>query len=348
MAILNLMSLQIPWDTIKNAGAFIFVLGLIVFIHELGHYTVAKINKMHVYQFQIGFGPKLLKLKGKETTYAIGIIPLGGMVDLREDDKDTENLRSFGAKKPWQRLLVILAGAFMNFVLAYVIIIGIFFHLGSPTGTSTLGEVPQGRPAYEAGLRTGDVISHIDGQAIGGWSDITDIIVQDEKTSFEVTYRRQGNSYTTDIAGDLDIDGNYRIGIVQSYEKNLKEAFINGSKRFKDDSTGMIGGFAKLVTGKVKLETVSGPVGIYKIVGEVAERDSMVDLMYLAAILSINIGIFNLLPIPALDGGRAVFILYEMIMRKPVNKEKEAFVHFVGMVFLLLTMVALVVKDLRM
>lgn len=348
MAILEMINLEIPWGTLKNIVAFVFVLGLLVFIHELGHFTVAKLNKIHVYQFCIGLGPKLIKYKGKETTYAICALPVGGMVDLREDDNDPENLRSFAAKKPWQRLLVIVAGAFMNFVLAYIIIVVIFMQMGSPSESNTLGGVPENMPAYEAGLREGDTIVKIDDQVITTWLDITNVVVQSEISEFDITYVRKGVENTIKIEAYLEQDNKYRIGVTQMYERNFSKDFSYGSKRFISDGKGMIDGFVQLITGKVDANQVSGPVGIYKIVGTVADRNDFSQLMYFAALLSINLGIFNLLPFPFLDGGRAVFIIYEMITRKPIHKDKEAFVHFIGMVALMLLMVVLVVKDLGM
>ena len=348
MAILNLIFINIPWDVIRNIGAFIFVLGLLVLVHELGHFTVAKLNNMHVYQFCIGLGPKLIKFKGKETTYAICALPIGGMVDLREDENDPENLRSFSAKKPWQRLLVIVAGAFMNFVLAIILMIGIFSTIGFPTDSNELGEVPQNLPSYQAGLRPGDKIISIEGKEVNEWDDITDIVVQESKSTFKVVYSRNGIENEVTIQAYLDQDGYYKIGVGPVYKKNFFEAVKYGFEDFLDKSTLIFDGFIQLITRQIDPDAVSGPVGIYKQVGEVAESNDFRNLLYFTALLSINLGIFNLLPFPFLDGGRAVFIIYEIIMRKPVDREKEAFVHFLGMVALMVLMVVLVFKDLNL
>lgn len=333
-------------EIIKNLAAFIFVLGLLVMIHELGHFTVAKWNKMHVYQFCIGLGPKIFKYQGKETLYAICLLPIGGMVDLREDEDDVENKRSFAGKKPYQRLMVILAGAIMNFILAYVIIVTIFFSEALPT--TVIGELSEDKPAIEAGLELGDKIITINDEDIKYWNDITTHIALSGDTTFQVQVERDGQVLDYTIEGYKDTDGYYKVGIGPEFSKSFTLAIKYGTYDFMDKSTLIFDAFIDLITRKVDASQVSGPVGIYKQVGEVAQTNDIRNLMYFTALLSINLGIFNLLPFPFLDGGRAIFILYEMIMRKPVNKEKEAFVHFVGMVLLLSLMVVLIFKDLRM
>lgn len=333
---------------IQNIIAFLFVLGILIFVHELGHFTLAKLNKMHVYQFCLGLGPKLIKYKGKETTYAICALPIGGMVDLREDENDVENVRSFAAKKPWQRLLVILAGAFMNFVLAFVLIVALHFSVGMPSDANVLGEVNEDLPAYEAGLRSGDAIVEVNGQAVNTWDDVIESIVLSGNSEFEITYSRENVLSTKVIQGIEGSDGYFRIGIAPEYKKDFVSALKTGSSDFVDKSTLIFETFIDLITGKMDPQMVSGPVGIYKQVGQVAETNDFRNLLYFTALLSVNLGIFNLLPFPFLDGGRAIFIIYEMIFRKPFNKEKEAFVHFLGMVALMVLMVVLVVKDIGM
>lgn len=331
-------------EVVRNIVAFLFVLGLLVFVHEFGHFVVAKLNKMHVYQFCLGLGPKLIKYKGKETTYAICALPIGGMVDLREDENDVENVRSFSSKKPWQRLVVILAGAFMNFVLAYVLIVTIFFTEALPT--TTIGDLTTGRPAVMAGMQIGDKIVSINGENIKYWNDITENIAYSDETQFNITIERDSEEINYVINGYLDDDNYYKIGVGPSFEKDTGTALQYATHDFFDKSTLIFDGFVDLITRKIDPSNVSGPVGIYKQVGMVAETNDIKNLLYFAALLSINLGIFNLLPIPFLDGGRACFIIYELIMRKPINKDKEAFVHFMGMVALLLLMVVLVYKDL--
>jgi len=331
-------------EMIRSAAAFIFVIGIMVLVHELGHFTVAKLNKIHVYQFCIGLGPKIFKYKGKETTYAICLFPIGGMVDLREDENDLTNERSFSSKKPYQRLLVILAGAFMNFVLAYVLIVGIF--LTEPLPTTTIGTLAPDLPAIEAGIEVGDTIVEINGNEIKFWNDVTNNIAFSKDTKFEVKIDRDGQEIVYNLDGHLNEDGYYMIGVGTLMEKRPELAFAYGWNDFLDKSTMIVDGFVQLITRQIDPSAVSGPVGIFKQVGEVAQTNNMKNLLYFTALLSINLGIFNLLPFPFLDGGRACFIIYEMVVRKPINKDKEAFVHFIGMVALLVLMVVLVFKDL--
>lgn len=330
-------------ELLRTPLAVVFVLGIMIFIHELGHFVTAKLNNMHVYQFMIGFGPKIFKYQGKETLYSVCLLPFGGMVDLREDENDPTNTRSFSSKKPYQRLMVILAGAFMNFVLAYVFIVGIY--LTEPFPTTTIGELAPDMPAMVAGIEVDDTIVSINGEAINYWTDIRNNIAYSDETSFLVEVDRDGELLTFTMSGDR-IDGEMRIGIVPTFEKNPSLAFSYGFKDFIDKSTMIIDGFRGLASGEIGFDKVSGPVGIIRQVGEVAETNNFKNILYFTAILSINLGIFNLIPFPFLDGGRALFIFIEMIRRKPIDKDKEAYVHFAGMVVLLGLMVVLVFKDL--
>jgi len=330
-------------EIIRNVATFIFVIGLLVFIHELGHFVVAKLNGMYVYQFVLGFGPKILKYQGEETTYAISLFPLGGFVDLREDESDPTNERSFASKKPIQRLVVIIAGVIMNFILAYVLIVGIF--MTEPLPTNTIGELATGMPAVESGLAVGDEIISINGEKVKYWNDVTNNIAFSDDETFEVLVKRNDEEIAFSIQGIVS-DGYMKIGIAPTFDKNISLALEHGWRDFLDKSTMIFDGFVQLITRQIDPDKISGPVGIYQQVAQVAETNNFKNVLYFTALLSINLGIFNLLPFPALDGGRAVFILYEMIFRKPVEKEKEAFVHFVGMIFLFGLMGVLIVKDL--
>jgi len=332
-------------EVIRTPLAVVFVLGIMIFVHELGHFVTAKLNNMHVYQFMIGFGPKIFKYQGKETLYSVCLLPFGGMVDLREDESDPTNARSFSNKKPYQRLMVILAGAFMNFVLAYVFIVGIF--LTEPFPTTTIGELAPDMPAAVAGMAVDDTIVTINGETIEYWTDIRNNIAYSDETSFEVLVDRDGQLLTFTMVGERT-EGEMRIGIVPTFENNPSLAFSYGFRDFLDKSTMILDGFRGLVSGEVGFDQVSGPVGIVKQVGQVAQTNNFKNILYFTAILSINLGIFNLLPVPFLDGGRAVFILVELIRRKPIDKDKEAYVHFAGMVLLVGLMIVLVFKDLVM
>ncbi len=329
---------------LTNILAFIIVIGIIILIHELGHFTVAKLNGMYVYQFCIGLGPKLLKYQGKETLYSICLFPVGGMVDLREDEEDSENTRSFSAKKPYQRLLVILAGVFMNFVLAFILILGLNFNKELPT--TVVAEAINGYPAYEAGIKVGDQIISVNNEKVSSWNDIQKNILFSGKKEFNIKVLRGAVEKNITVRGK--VDGPYvKIGIKPELKRGFFYSMKYSSEDFLSKSTLIFDGFKRLILGKISPKEISGPVGIYKQVGEVA-KTNIKNLIYFTALLSINLGIFNLLPFPFLDGGRAVFIIYEMIAGHPVKKEREAFVHFIGMLVLLILTIVLVFKDLWM
>jgi regulator of sigma E protease len=325
-----------------TAVSFIFVFGLIVFFHEFGHFIFARLNGVTVHEFSLGMGPKIISKQGKETLYALRVFPIGGFVRMEgeEDESDVEG--SFSTKKPLSRFLIIAAGPLMNFLLSIVLFIIIFSIAGIPS--NVIGSFTEDSPAYEAGLQSGDEILEINNVEIKSWNDVNinignssdevNIIVKRGETVIEKSF----------LATTEEGTGRIVIGIYSKLTKNPIKVVVHSISQVGFLTKEIFKFFAKLPFGGLNEGSVVGPVGIVNLVGQAAER-SILDVLFLAAYISINLGIVNLLPIPALDGGRLLFIIFEIFRGKPVNPEKENFVHLVGFVILLSLMAFLVVKD---
>lgn len=346
--------------------SFIVVLGILIFIHEFGHYITAKLSDIRVEEFALGFGPKLISQQWGETVYSIRAIPLGGFCNMTgefvpdedDDDEDIEiyneakaNGRCFHQKSMWKRFAVIFMGPFMNFMLAILIFFLIFNFAGVPATTSNqpvIGELDPSRPASEAGLIPGDRIVEIEGQRINTWEDMTSIIHNSETEPLEIVISRDGQNMTFNITPvhneemDVNIIGIYpqvvreNIGFIDS----IGRSFVQGWRVF----TLTISGFVQMISNR-SMEGLGGPVMIASIIGQAA-RNGIINVMNWTAIISINLGIINLLPLPALDGGRILFIAIELVRGKPIDPKKEGFVHLVGFVLLMILMLFIIYNDI--
>ncbi|MFO7814841.1 MAG: RIP metalloprotease RseP [Halanaerobiales bacterium] len=346
--------------------SFIIVLGILIFIHEFGHYITAKLSDIRVEEFALGFGPKLLSKKRGETVYSIRMIPLGGFCNMTgefvpDEDEDSESLeiyneakakgRCFHQKSIWKRFAVIFMGPLMNFMLAVVIFFLIFNIAGLPTSTSNqpiIGELDPSRPASEAGLLPGDEIIEIEDNQVETWGEMTEIIHNSEMKPLEITVRRDNDTLTYNIEPERNEE--MGVNIIGVYPKVVREniGFFRSIQRSVGQTwnviTLTITGFAQMIS-KRSMEGVGGPVMIASIIGQAA-RNGVINVMNWMAIISINLGIINLLPIPALDGGRILFIGIELLRGKPVDPKKEGFVHLVGFILLMILMLFIIYNDI--
>lgn len=346
-----------------TALAIVFVLGTMIIVHELGHYGVAKLFGVKVLEFSFGFGPKLLGYQGKETLYALRIIPLGGYVklygmDAEVDEKGNEVLasssdpRSFMNKPVWQRMAVIAAGPIMNFILAIVLFICVFAYMGIPTQDSgnAIGTLIQDKPAAAAGLQPGDKILAVNGETTPDWTALTGAIHSkpDQVLSLTLERAESGEQQILDIKTELDPQtGNGIIGVypVTTYaHASILQAAGLGIERTFDFTKYVIVAVVQMVTGKIPAD-VGGPVMIAQVIGEGAEQ-GLADLLSLTGVLSIQLGLLNLFPIPALDGSRLVFLFLEGVRGRPLNPEKENMIHLVGFVLLMALMLVITYKDI--
>jgi regulator of sigma E protease len=342
---------------IINILLFVLILGIIVFIHEFGHFIFAKWNGVYVYEFALGMGPKICGFKKGETEYNLRAIPIGGFCQLAGEDLDTDDDKKIPKekrlqnKKAWQRFLIMLFGPMNNFILAVILIFLIGLIWGGSTMDPVINKVEKNSAAYEAGLRSKDKVISINKNKVETSDDISlYLAIAGEKKTSTVVVERNNKKYTFKVKPKkVKEDGKdvYRYGIVmkQKKTKGLLNAFTYTYKKTKSIFKQMFITIGYLFTGRVKLNQLSGPVGIYSVVGE-QRSAGIASLIYLTAFLSINVGVINLLPIPAFDGGHILFIIIEKIKGSPVKPELENKIHTVFLILLMLLMLVITFNDI--
>lgn len=336
---------------------FIVILGTIVSVHEFGHFLFAKLSKTYVYEFSIGMGKKIFgrKKEGSETEFCVRAIPLGGYVMIAGEDTLDESIpadRQMCNKGFFQRFMILFAGAFFNFIFAFIILFVSALIYGSVTTKPFIGDVNVDYPAYVAGIEKGDLVLSINGTKISNW-DRGLIMLQTtdgKAVTFEVM-KVDGTIKKYEITPILETDeeGNeaYKFGISTFNEKEY--GFVNSLEYAVNKTISLFESMwdtiKYLFTGRVGVNQLSGPVGIYSIVDSQAE-EGLESLLYLVAYLSINVGLINLLPLPAFDGGRILFLFIEKIFRKPVSKKVEGIIHTIGFFLILLLLAYVTLNDI--
>lgn len=328
-----------------TAFVAIIVFGILVLIHELGHFTVAKIVGIKVHEFAIGMGPKLVHIRKGETEYSIRALPLGGYVRMEGEDEKSDDLRSFNNKPVLARIAVIFAGPFMNFILSIALFTIIFYSIGAPT--TKIKKVIDQSPAQIAGIQGGDIVYSINGQKMDTWQKIIDTISSSQEESINITVIRNGDEIEKTVKITRNVDTNRAtIGIETTIEKSIGASIRNGFVAIKAITADILGFLKGLITRESNAAgEVMGPVGIISLVGQVA-KTGWLDVVNLTAVLSVNLGLMNLLPIPALDGSRIMFLLAEILRGKPVDPEKEGMIHLIGFGILITLMLFVTYKDL--
>lgn len=332
----------------------IVIFGFIVFFHEFGHFILARKNGITVGEFWIGMGPTIVSKQIGETKYCLKLLPIGGACMMGEDEEEYDLPGSFNSKKPWQRISVIAAGPIFNFILAFICSFVFISFVGYDR--PVLGGVLENMPAAEAGLQKGDEILSINGRRTYLFRDISAYNQLHQGEYMELVIQRDGERHTVELATKEDEDGYYYMGIQGSpYEKgtvldNLKYSMYE--VRYWIITT--VESVGQLVTGKIGMNQLSGPVGVIDAVDHAYQESRseggflvMLNMLRIAILLSANLGVMNLLPLPALDGGRLVFLFLELIRGKRVPPEKEGYVHLAGMVFLLGLMAVILFNDLK-
>ena len=325
------------------------MLGLIIFVHELGHFLTAKFFKMPVSEFSIGMGPQVFSLDTKETTYSFRAIPIGGYVNIEGMEVGSQVENGFNSKPAYQRLIVLFAGVFMNFLTAFLII----FSIAQMTGKiefedkAIIGALVKGG-ANEKVLKVDDKILELDGKKIALWADIPEVTKEAlDKEEISALIERDGKEEKLILKLTKDEENNRAVLGISPKSKKTNLSFAESLNFAKNSFISIlkdtVGGLFTLFSGKADLKEISGPVGILKVVGEVS-KFGWTSIASLAVILSINIGVLNLLPIPALDGGRIIFVLLELF-RIRVNKKWEEKLHKFGMVVLLFFILLISVND---
>ncbi|MFV0637204.1 RIP metalloprotease RseP [Mitsuokella sp. WILCCON 0060] len=337
---------------VLTIAAAIFVFGLLVLVHELGHFVTAKMTGMRVDEFAIGFGPKLVSFQHGETVYSIRAIPLGGFNDIAGMDPENNDAGSRGyCEKPvGSRMIVILAGSIMNFILPLILFFGIFFFAGvsTPNPEPILGTVLAGKPAAEAGLQNGDRVLAIDGQPISSWSEFVDGVKDNTGNPVDLTIQRGEATFDAEVTPTYDSSTKRAmVGVMGSV--NTRYPGLVESASLAVQKTGAILYMMVDALYKIILELsgaeLAGPIGVAQMAGEVAQM-GFVPLLNFAAFLSLNLGIVNLFPIPALDGGHFLTLCVEAVRGKPLSPAALRYTQNVGIVLLLLLMILATKNDI--
>jgi len=343
---------------------FIFVLGILIFFHELGHFLVAKFFDVKVLKFSLGFGPKLAGKRIGETEYLVSFIPLGGYVKmLGESDDDAETLtpederRSFSNQHVLKRMAIVGAGPFFNLFLALLIFCTFYIAAGNQVRLPEIGQVTENSPAYHAGLLKGDVITSIDGKTIEKWSDIRDGVQGSAGRTLEITVKRNEALLVFTVVPETSMVKNI-------FGEEVKSALIGivDSGKFKTIALGPLDAIkegllrtwvitkltcltiVKLFQRVVPIKTLGGPILIGQLTGQLAQ-ENFTYLIPFMAVISINLGILNLLPVPILDGGLIIFLLIELFIGKPLSIKKRDVAQKVGLFLLIMLMAVVIYND---
>jgi regulator of sigma E protease len=340
----------------------IIVLGILIFVHELGHFLLAKRLGVGVLTFSLGFGPKLIGRRFGETQYQISAVPLGGFVKLigenpEEEVKEEDRHRSFSAAPIWKRALIISAGPFFNFFLAVALFstINLF---GIPYLPSKIGEVSPGLPAERAGLKKEDLVLSIDGKEVSKWDDLSKMIRNSNGKDLLIKVKRNGEILEIKITPKLSTQKNlfgeeiqtFIIGITPSDEIIVQkvgplEAMSKGLSQTWYGIKLTVVTIVKLIERVIPAKTIGGPILIAQLAGEQARR-GFLSLVLFTAILSINLGVINLFPIPILDGGHFLFLGLEAVLRRPISIKKMEIAQQIGLIFIILLMLFAFYNDL--
>ena len=336
---------------------FAFVLGITVLIHEFGHFLFAKRAGIYVYEFSIGMGPKLFGFhrKNDETVYSIRLLPIGGYVSMAGEEIDADDdvpvEKRLYAKTWGQRFMTIVAGVLFNFLLAIVIFFIIALVVGATQNTVYVGSVDQDLPAGEY-LDEGDIITNINGKKITSPDYLSlQLALIEPSSELEITVKKENGdtkSYTI-VPSKVTIDGQetykYGFGITTEVEKGLLPAIEYAFVKTYNLLEQMVLIIFYLFTGQLGLNALSGPIGIFNVVGQSAEA-GFINVVYLIGYISVNVGFINILPIPAFDGGRLLFLIIEKIKGKPVSPKVENTIHAIGFALLILLMLIVTWNDI--
>lgn len=343
---------------------FVCVLGILIFFHELGHFLVAKFFKVKVLTFSLGFGPKLIRRRWGETEYAVSALPLGGYVKMlgEENDDDDEALspedaaRSFGAQTVGRRLAIVTAGPLFNLLLAVFVFIVFYMFAGAQVMTSEVGQVTPGSPAHTAGIQKGDTIIAVGDTPISNWPEIRSAVADHMDRAMEITVIREGGvrsftlqaeiSSTTNIFGEdvkTPLIGVVAAGNYQHVSLGPLQAVTEGVGRTWEITKLTVMTVVKLFQRILPFDTIGGPIMIGQLTGQLAQ-ESLLYLIPFIAVISVNLFILNLLPIPVLDGGLIVFLLIEAVTGRPMSGRKKEYAQKFGL-FLLLSLMAVVIYN---
>ncbi len=347
--------------------SFILVLGLLIFVHELGHFLFAKLFRVRVLKFSLGFGPKIAGKVIGETEYVISALPLGGFVKMFGENPDEQEMddgdknASFAHKPVWQRFMIVLAGPLFNLFFSVLLFFMVFIFVGVPTpvDTTRIGKVTVDSAAENAGLETDDVILEINSRPTLSWLDVLNGVKGSEGRELSVVVQRGSERLQLKVTPKIDsvknvfgeeVEKRFMIGIVKADELTYTRKTLIESMQTALAQTWMyisltVMGFVKLFQRVIPASEIGGPILIAQIAGE-QMKAGWVNLFYFMGLLSINLGFLNLLPVPVLDGGHLVFLTIEGIMRKPMNERAQIFAQQIGIGLLTTLMIFVFYNDI--
>ena len=347
--------------------SFIVCLGILIFVHELGHFLFAKLFKVRVLKFSLGFGPKIFSKIVGETEYQLSALPLGGYVKMFGENPDehegaaSDKEASFAHKKVWQRFMIVFAGPAFNLMFSLVLFFFVFFFMGLPDSrdTTKIGEVTVDSPAATAGILAGDTILTINGHATEEWMDVLNLVKDSKGETLTFLMARDNEEVALKITPAIhpvknifgeEVSERYMIGIIKAEELFFTPTGIIGAFQAACSQTWMyitltILGFVKLIQQVVPVSELGGPILIAQIAGKQMEA-GWINFVFFTGLLSVNLGILNLLPIPVLDGGHLMFLSFEAIRRKPMSEKMQIFAQQIGIAFLGVAMIFVFYNDL--
>ncbi len=329
--------------------------GVIIMIHECGHFACAKLFKVKVNEFSLGMGPALFKRKKGDTLYAVRLFPIGGYVAMEGEDDASEDDRAFNKKPVWQKMIIVVAGALMNLILGFILMVLLLTTSTDLIGTNTIKEFYPDAVSSQYGLQAGDRFVEIDGHHVWSELDLSFLMSRSQDGVFDFVVERNGEKVTLN---DVHFATEQQNGITLiQYDFIIigeQPGFLNIVKNAFTQSASIVRmvwlSVFDLVTGRYGMSELAGPVGTVDIIADVTAQavssGSLTNLLTIMAFITINVGVANLLPLPALDGGRFLFLAVEAVRRKPVNPKYEGYVHAAGLALLLLLMVVVTYNDI--
>lgn len=343
------------WGNVWPYLLAIFLFGIIIAIHEFGHFAFAKLFKVKVNEFALGMGPKIFSKQKGETVYSLRLLPIGGFVSMEGEDEASSDERAFNNKPAWQRFIIVAAGAILNLILG-VIVVAICLSSSELVGTRTIYGFTKNSVSAQTGLEVGDEILKINNTPIYSHKGIAFNLVRDADNKTDILVRRDGEEILLkdvtfkqfEFEGRQYIEQDFIIlGEYPGFKNVAKNAILDSASIVQMVRLSLV----DMLTGKYGIKDMSGPVGTISAIAEstaqpVALRDKILTALNFLSMITINVGVFNLLPVPALDGGRLFFIVIEMIRRKPIPADKEGKIHTVGLILLLALMAVITLSDI--
>lgn len=356
MKAISLMTAAAVWGKVWPILIAILFFGLIISFHELGHFIFAKLFKVQVNEFSLGMGPAIFKKKKGETQYSLRLLPIGGYVSMEGEDEDSENERAFCNIKAWKRFIIIAAGGVVNLIMGVIVVAIMLATSGDLIGTPQINFFHEDAATATQGLQEKDVIKKINGKTVFSEYDLSFLMARDKDGVIDFVVERNNEKVTVDgVKFDTkkNPDGSLTIiydFVIVGVKSNVWTVAKNAVLESVSIARIVWLSLFDLVTGQYGLSDLSGPIGTVTIIADTAQnavaQTDYSGLFMIMALIAINIGLFNLLPLPALDGGRLFFLLIEMIFRKPIPRKYEGWIHAIGLGLLLLLMVVISFSDI--